>query len=47
VYIPGRDETPWLDRVMLWILVVVLLGISGHALVRLLFGRNGKHRGEH
>jgi octaheme c-type cytochrome (tetrathionate reductase family) len=47
VYIPGRDETPWLDRAMLWILAAVLLGIFGHTLIRVLFGRKGNHRGEH
>jgi len=47
VYVPGRNETPWLDKAMLWILAATLFGILGHALVRFLFGRNTNDRGEH
>lgn len=47
VYIPGRDETPLLDRILLLILAAVVLGIFGHALIRILFGRKSTHSGEH
>jgi hypothetical protein len=43
LYVPGRDETPWLDRAMLIILALTVLGILGHALLRVLFGRKGEH----
>lgn len=43
VYVPGRDETPWLDRAMALILAATLIGILGHALVRVLFGKRGGH----
>ena len=47
VYIPGRNETPWLDKAMLMILAATLLGILAHALVRMVFGPKPKHSGEH
>jgi octaheme c-type cytochrome (tetrathionate reductase family) len=43
VYVPGRDETPWLDRAMLLVLAALLVGLLGHAVVRLLFGKKGEH----
>jgi len=47
VYIPGRNETPWLDKAMLMILAATLLGILAHALVRMVFGPKSKDSGEH
>lgn len=47
VYIPGRNETPWLDKAMLMILAATLLGILAHALVRMLFRPKSKDSGEH
>ena len=43
VYVLGRDETPSIDRIMLLILAATLLGILGHGLVRVLFGKKGEH----
>jgi octaheme c-type cytochrome (tetrathionate reductase family) len=47
MFIPGRNETPWLDRILWYILGAVVLGILGHALIRALFGSKRKHPGEH
>jgi hypothetical protein len=44
VYIPGRDAHPWIGRIALAAIGLLLLGIAGHALVRVLFGRKGEHR---
>jgi len=46
MYVPGRNETPWLDRAMLWILAATLLGILAHVLVRMLFGPRSKDSGK-
>ena len=43
VYVPGRDSNPLLDRIGLGSIGLLLLGIAGHALVRVLFGKRGQH----
>ena len=43
VYIPGSGTNPLLGRIGLGLIGLLLLGIAGHALVRALFGKRGKH----
>ncbi len=35
-YMPGRDSNPWVDRIGLLAILVTLLGVLGHALIRML-----------
>ncbi len=43
VYLPGRDASPWLDRLGLLLLAATMLGVMGHAVLRLVMARR---RGE-
>lgn len=43
IYVPGRDADPLIDRLALAALALLLLGIAGHIVVRMLFGKQGGH----
>ncbi len=48
VYIPGRDRWPWLDLIGFTLAGLALLGVIGHALIRVIAGdkhRKGHHHG--
>jgi hypothetical protein len=41
LYMPGRDANPWLDKIGWSVALLTLLGVLGHAGVRILMARKG------
>ncbi|MCL6416782.1 tetrathionate reductase family octaheme c-type cytochrome [Aestuariirhabdus sp. Z084] len=44
VYIPGRDGSPWLDRIALLLLVATCIGVAIHSVGRILMARQQPRR---
>ena len=42
-YMPGRDTSVWLDRIGIFLVLATLLGVMGHALLRILLAGRREH----